>query len=793
MIPARYRFGPYVLDLANRELQLHGDTVPLPARVFECLSYLIEHRDRAVSRDELVQAVFGRADVSDAQLAQIVLRARRAVGDDGQEQRSIRTVPRYGFRWLDATSVDTATGSAEPTPVIGAPEPTAPEPDPEPAKPATAPASAPQQVVTPARPGRATRVRFATAAALIAAVLGGVAWFVQRDPARPAPPPAPAKRTAESRMILVLPTVVASPDEAPWARLGLMDFVVDRLHRAGLPVLSSETVLGVLRGQTGQDDTSGLRKATRAQWIVTSQAVRGIGGWDVTMTATDATGVKQHGQARHDDLLEAARLAADRLSPTLGGRLRPNRIAEPGLEERLQRARAAMLANELDTARTLLTDAPELQRSRPQLQYQLARVDFRAGEFQRGLGLLDQALNSDDARQDPQFNARLLNARGAMLIRLDRYTDAEHSYDRAIASVGNDRYPAELGVALSGRAVAYAMQLQYDRALSDLGQARVQLANMGDALAVARVDMNLGILEVERHRPAHALSYLEKATQDFQAMGARNELTMSRRVLINVQLQLLRSDLALEESERAWALRETVRDPAQYAELVLVRAEALMAVGRLREAGQLLTSAEAGRTAPLIYGYHNYLRAQLARRVGRPDQTVTLADAALSAWPSDRNKELRPWMVLLREQAALDADRTRPKDLQAPLGDSLPDRLTVATLQRARGEIAAADATYRAAVSQAEQVGVPQETAAAVDAYATWLLERGRQAEAGALIGRVALWAEHDFDLAVLQLRLARAMGQRDRWRTAYQQAVGLAGERTIPTELDPAAPSSEG
>ena len=95
----RWRFGPWVLDPARRELLRGGIPQALPARAFECLHYLIEHRDRAVGRDELVRAVFGRRDVSDAQLAQIVLRARRAIGDDGQEQRAIRTVPRFGFRW----------------------------------------------------------------------------------------------------------------------------------------------------------------------------------------------------------------------------------------------------------------------------------------------------------------------------------------------------------------------------------------------------------------------------------------------------------------------------------------------------------------------------------------------------------------------------------------------------------------------------------------------------------------------------------------------------------------------
>ncbi|GAB3311302.1 winged helix-turn-helix domain-containing protein [Luteimonas notoginsengisoli] len=91
MTIARYRFGAYVLDLPKHELRHQGVATALPARVFECLCCLIEHRDRAVSRDELVHAVFGRPNVSDAQLAQVVLRSRRAIGDDGQEQKSIQT------------------------------------------------------------------------------------------------------------------------------------------------------------------------------------------------------------------------------------------------------------------------------------------------------------------------------------------------------------------------------------------------------------------------------------------------------------------------------------------------------------------------------------------------------------------------------------------------------------------------------------------------------------------------------------------------------------------------------
>ena len=122
--PLRYRFGLNVLDVARRELLRDGVPQALPARAFDCLLCLIEHRDRAVGRDELVRAVFGRRDASDAQLAQIVLRARRAIGDDGQEQRAIRTVPRFGFRW--AADVEVIETRREPSAPVSAPAPTPP-------------------------------------------------------------------------------------------------------------------------------------------------------------------------------------------------------------------------------------------------------------------------------------------------------------------------------------------------------------------------------------------------------------------------------------------------------------------------------------------------------------------------------------------------------------------------------------------------------------------------------------------------------------------------------------------
>src|SRR5690606_35914783 len=96
----------FSLDPAARELRRGGDLVALPTSALYCLAYLVAHRDRAVGRDELIAAVWGRADVADALLAQTVLRIRRTLGDAGAEDSAIRTIARFGYRWVEPTRLD---------------------------------------------------------------------------------------------------------------------------------------------------------------------------------------------------------------------------------------------------------------------------------------------------------------------------------------------------------------------------------------------------------------------------------------------------------------------------------------------------------------------------------------------------------------------------------------------------------------------------------------------------------------------------------------------------------------
>ena len=86
------RFGEYSLDMMRSELRRGDDAVHVEPRVFDVLLHLIAHRDRVVSKHELLDDVWGDRFVGESALTRRISAARRAVGDDGHRQAVIRTV-----------------------------------------------------------------------------------------------------------------------------------------------------------------------------------------------------------------------------------------------------------------------------------------------------------------------------------------------------------------------------------------------------------------------------------------------------------------------------------------------------------------------------------------------------------------------------------------------------------------------------------------------------------------------------------------------------------------------------
>ena len=103
-----FAFDDAELNTALFELRRNGTRVPMEPQAFDVLVYLVRHRDRVVSKDELMYQVWGGRFVTETAVTSRIKQIRRAVGDDGESQRVIRTLHGRGYRFVAAGTEVTA-------------------------------------------------------------------------------------------------------------------------------------------------------------------------------------------------------------------------------------------------------------------------------------------------------------------------------------------------------------------------------------------------------------------------------------------------------------------------------------------------------------------------------------------------------------------------------------------------------------------------------------------------------------------------------------------------------------
>ena len=106
-------FGDCVLDPDRRELNRASGAVSIGPQVFDLLLHLFENRERVVSKDDLLEAVWRGRIVSESTITSHINAARTAIGDNGQEQRFIRTVARKGFRFVGDVSEASSSAAGD--------------------------------------------------------------------------------------------------------------------------------------------------------------------------------------------------------------------------------------------------------------------------------------------------------------------------------------------------------------------------------------------------------------------------------------------------------------------------------------------------------------------------------------------------------------------------------------------------------------------------------------------------------------------------------------------------------
>ena len=788
MAARAYRFGTFRLDPVKRELR-HGDElVPLPPKVFDCIAYLADNRERAVGRDELTAAVWGKADVSDNLLDQIMLRARRAVGDTNGERHVIRTIPRFGFSWV--APIETETASMPPV------DPAAPA---QSAAPGVQPAPPPVAPVAAHRP-RAQRVLLASLAlAVLVAVAIGAGVSRKAGVERPAPPQA-------RNVALVLPVTVEAGAEYAWVRLGVMDFVAARLRAVGLPVIPSDNTVALAQGNDGRDlddaQVRTLATTATASLLIDTRAEASNNGWRVTLRTRYGHTPPLTAEAEAGNVLDAARAASDDLIAALGLSA-DGRGAAPGdaaFAEVIQQAKAALLASRLDDARALLDRVVSAQHTPAEVHYLLGQIDLNAGRYRAArerFTVLTAAVSDAD---DPVMRGRALYGIGFSHFRDGDEVAAGRYFDQSVALLEGSRATeasSALGRVLTLRAANQFMRGDVPAAESDFARARILLESCGDQIGLVSLDNNAGVFAVDQDRYTEAVSFLERAVRRAQSVHDVASELRARIAIARAQLGLLEPAAALAGDERMRELAGLASEPQLKQFVGAWRAQVLAANGQLRAANELLRTAlaEEFESANDASGLALATDARLAWERGDFERAAASADAALKLrWDTQDPRQYGlTWLVLLRGELAqghIDGSATTVASTATWAERiAVPPVPLYATLAKAEhaaatGADAAALAAFTQAWSAAEARRVPFDLLQAARSYLDYLIRKGDLVTASVIAGRVSAWADRDYDAAIVQLRLYHALGESTAWRTSLAQARKLAGERAVPPEL---------
>jgi len=774
----RYRFGAFLLDPDARVLSRGGDMLTLSPKVFDCVVYLVENRDRAVGHGELSAAVWGRADVLDIQLRQLIRKVRRTVGDDGGRQDIIRTVPHFGFHWVADVSFDEAP----------APDSSLP------------PEMGNRTLVRSAESGVQTRRR--AAAWSVLALITMLAISADDHALRSQAPGAGAgedRAEAHARVAMgVLPVDVGGntdPDLA-WIRLGLMDLIATYLRSAKVSVAPSSEMVALDRGNAGVGVVAQrARNAIGARSLIQPSAIRFGGEWKVRLELTDGQGSSRIFEAQAPDVIVAARAASDRLLAMQGKAAAS--AGSPAMAQLLQRIEAAMLVDDFNTARDHVASAPPAARETPELQLVMARIDIATHRLDEANVRLTSLLDVVSPKDNPALRARILTRAG--VAQQNQRPVAVRRLSEAIDILANLDEPIDLSFACSVRGYIYSSMRRFDDARADYGCARTAAALSDDQLGLARVDNNEAALELLRGHPADALPLLESAARMFERFGALDKMSDPLLNRITAHLELLQPVEALAAYRDAVARLGVVDDAEMQRVLRTLGAECFAVNGRLHEAlaslDDVLKAADPVRESDAIV-MSLRLRAQLELALGRHDSAIVFAKRSIEtvdALGRGFSESAAASLVLVRalrgehQVAAASAETRRISDWgrdKSATATSMRVKIAEAEEAFSAGRWQEATHDYEEALRIASADGTPANLVEVVESYGTALLDGGYVAQASVVVGRIGRWANRDFSSALLQVRLYQALGQTEVWKAALDVARQLAGERSIPQAL---------
>jgi DNA-binding winged helix-turn-helix (wHTH) protein/tetratricopeptide (TPR) repeat protein len=769
-----YKFGPFCLNPLTRELSRGGEPVVLSASAFDCLVYLVEHRDRPVDRDELISAAWGRDDVSDSLLAQTIVRVRKALDDGGHEQRYVKTIPRVGYRWAAETSV---IQQVPVTPHVEA---------------ASSPAGATPAEHAIASPARRQHGHFYAVAVLLLALILGAGYWHWRTPHTT---PAVARLRLDQSAAIVLPTEADVPDDWKWLRLGLMDLIATQLRDARLPTENSQDVLNLL----DHTDTSTGAGLSAFALVVRSQVSQVDNAWRVQLEASSKDGRNWRTESSSGDVLSAAHVASNQLLEQLGYQGAPEQKNAGGnKQEYLLRVVAAQLAGQPGLAQQLINNAPGDLRNTPELTFAQAQLHCDEGKMDLCEQSLQAVVKQVPVTQNPVLHARALTGLWYFYNRRHQFAEGEAALNEAVNILQGQKDAEALATAYLDRSHLEFFHDDLDPASQDLGRARISYTLAGDSVGQAKVDFALGMIANRRNQFEEAVPLLESAYQQYQRMGIKALLIAPLDDLALAHRMLLQFPDELTATDRFWPLDPNNTDDYVRHQLIVTRAIALAGNGRTLAAQAmlepLLTALNPTQEADLVAQVNIWL-ARFALERGDTPQALALISKAMTGPGLDQIDDKRnvadAWFIqaiaLQRGGKGKELD-TMLAAMQAwvakqPNKDDWVDTrlMQVKAVQAwSEGKRDQALAFLKQAKSSADRLGVPELIVSTGRTYALALLDAGQVDQAQAISGQLSTWTTVDWRAASLEARVYQALGQTESAQHAQNKAQQLAGDRPL-------------
>lgn len=772
-----YRFAGCLLDIGRRSLHRDRLSIELQPKAFDLLAYLVEHRDRAVDKDELQAAIWPNVIVTEASLTKAVQRARLAVGDDSDRQSVIRTVHGHGYRFVAEL--------AEPELL---PEPAAVHAATQ--QPLTDTTTAPRNTLW------RWPVWIAVAALTLVIGYGSFRFGVQTAV------PSPAR-------IAVLPIENGTGDsELDWTRLGLMSVMAESLRKSSLRVVDDGNVARLASVQASGGEALGadwlrqtLRQAHGATHLLSARLERDGNVYRIRVSVSGVDRGHDDALFTGQNLLQLARDAAERIALKVQNAQPSPRAAgaisdDPYVNESYARGRALELEGRCADAQALFAAAiiQQPQLLEPKIAYaSCARILGQAEEAERVLREVLQDIGKRDpaAPATRNLKATALLRLGIVLNRTGRLEESDRTYAEAETLARELADPDLVGLILVNRAFIAEDRSQFVlarehllRALSYFQEARrsiipgnlyAALANIaidegqledadrnyaraietfrqvGDRRNEAMMLNNQGLLKREQGQLGDAEA-LHKASREIrEQLGDRQGLGRVDDMLGMVHLARGEFDAALPRFESALAIAREGRDRFFEAVTLGDRGDLYLASGKLDAAQRDLTAAvdifsELGNRS-----YYLQLSARLAdieRQRGRFDAAERAAGVILAA---ARNEKL-------------DIVEIQALNLSARIAAD-------------RGDRAMRIKRLREALERARAVGHQGETMTASIDLAQAYLDTNEIFAAEPLMGTL-VDAPESYDL--MRLRAAWAFARQDAIGAtqAMRRAQALAGQR---------------